>query len=53
MNIPILTEIELNRKIHLFQKAVEAYANAKNLQNAQAVAEAKRHLIAFIGGGHE
>ena len=53
MNKSILTEIELNRKIHHFQKAVEAYAKAKNLQNAQAVTEAKRHLIAFMGGGYE
>ena len=49
----ILTEIELNRKIHLFQKAVEAYAKEQTLQNAKAMAEARVNIIAFVGGGCE
>lgn len=53
MNINTLTENRLNRKIYLFQKAVEAYAKTRSLQNAQVVAEAKRNLVAFVGGGCE
>ena len=41
MNNQILTEIEVNRKIYLFQKAVERYATEKTIANSQAVAKAK------------
>lgn len=51
MNKPTLTEID--RKIRLFQKAVENYAQSKTVQNAQAVARAKMQLTMLFGGGHE
>ncbi len=44
MNYSILADIELNRKISLFQKAVEAYAIERSLKNSVAVAEAKSNL---------
>ncbi|OJU54545.1 MAG: hypothetical protein BGN93_03495 [Acinetobacter sp. 39-4] len=44
MNYQILADIELNRKISLFQKAVEAYATERSLKNSIAVAEAKSSL---------
>lgn len=44
MNHSILADIELNRKISLFQKAVEAYATERSLKNSVAVAEAKSNL---------
>ncbi|ENZ9254886.1 hypothetical protein ACHCRZ_001619 [Acinetobacter baumannii] len=43
-NYQILADIELNRKISLFQKAVEAYAIERSLKNSVAVAEAKSNL---------
>ena len=46
----ILQEIELNRKVWLFQKATEKYALERTLENAQAVARAKLQLIKFAGG---
>jgi len=45
MSHQILADIELNRKISLFQKAVEAYALNRTLENSQAVAKAKAELI--------
>ncbi|WP_180082594.1 hypothetical protein [Acinetobacter sp. YH12123] len=50
MNHKILTEIELNRKVSLFQKAVAAYSENRTLENAQALAKAKFQLIKFAGG---
>lgn len=50
MNNQILTEIEVNRKIYLFQKAVEQYASEKTLKNAQHVANTKTELLKLIGG---
>ena len=47
MNHQILADIELNRKISLFQKAVEAYALNRALENSQAVAKAKAELCKF------
>ena len=44
MNHQILADIELNRKISLFQKAVEAYALNRTLENSMAVAKAKSNL---------
>ena len=44
MNHQILADIELNRKISLFQKAVEAYALNRTLENSVAVAEANSSL---------
>lgn len=46
----ILTDIELQRKIYLFQKAVEEYAEKRSLPAAQSVAVAKAELWAFIQG---
>lgn len=51
MNHQILADIELNRKISLFQKAVEAYALNRTLKNAEAVAKAKTELACFACGG--
>ncbi len=48
MNHQILADIELNRKISLFQKAVEAYVLNRTLENSQAVAKAKADLAAFV-----
>ena len=45
----ILIEIELNRKVWLFQKAVMAYSKNRTLENAQALATAKLQLIKFAG----
>ena len=50
MNHQILADIELNRKISLFQKAVEAYALNRTLENSQAVAKAKADLACFVWG---
>ena len=51
MNHQILADIELNRKISLFQKAVEAYALNRTLENSMAVAKAKADLACFVWGG--
>ncbi|MFX9417877.1 hypothetical protein ABTO45_08510 [Acinetobacter baumannii] len=48
MNNQILTEIEVNRKIYLFQKAVEAYVLNRTLENSMALAKAKADLAAFV-----
>jgi len=48
MNYLILADIELNRKISLFQKAVEAYALDRTLENSMALAKAKAELAAFV-----
>lgn len=50
MNYQILADIELNRKISLFQKAVEAYALNRTLENSIAVAKAKAELANFAWG---
>lgn len=47
MNNQILTEIEMNRKIYLFQKAVEKFVSEKTVANSQAVAQAKTELCSF------
>ena len=47
MNNQVLTEIEVNRKIYLFQKAVERYATEKTIANSQALAQAKTELCKF------
>jgi len=47
MNNQILTEIEVNRKTYLFQKAVERYMAEKTIANSQAVAQAKTELCKF------
>ena len=51
MNHQILADIELNRKISLFQKAVEAYALNRTLENSVAVARAKAELAMCMWGG--
>ncbi len=48
MNYSILADIELNRKISLFQKAVEAYVLNRTLENSMALAKAKADLAAFL-----
>lgn len=48
MNYQILADIELNRKISLFQKAVEAYVLNRTLENSMALAKAKAELAAFV-----
>lgn len=48
----ILTDIELQRKIYLFQKAVEEHAEKRSLPTAQSVAVAKAELWAFIQGAN-
>lgn len=48
MNYRILADIELNRKISLFQKAVEAYVLNRTLENSMALAKAKADLAAFV-----
>ncbi len=48
MNYSILADIELNRKISLFQKAVEAYVLNRTLENSMALAKAKADLAAFV-----
>lgn len=44
MNYSILAETELNQKISLFQKAVEAYVRQLSLITASAVAKVKAEL---------
>lgn len=51
MNYQILADIELNRKISLFQKVVEAYTLHRSLKNATALAKAKADLACFVWGG--
>lgn len=48
MNYSILADIELNRKISLFQKAVEAYVLNRTLENSMALAKGKADLAAFV-----
>ncbi len=48
MNYSILADIELNRKISLFQKAVEAYVLNRTLENSMALAKANAELAAFV-----
>lgn len=48
MNDSILADIELNRKISLFQKAVEAYVRQPSLITASAVAKAKAELGNYV-----
>lgn len=48
MNYSILADIELNRKISLFQKAVEAYVRQPSLITASAVAKAKAELGNYV-----
>ncbi len=50
MNYQILADIELNRKISLFQKAVEAYALNRTLENSVALAKAKAELASYAWG---
>lgn len=50
MNHQILADIELNRKISLFQKAVEAFALNRTLENAAALAKAKAELASYAWG---
>lgn len=51
MNYQILADIELNRKISLFQKAVEAYVLNRTLENSMALAKAKAELASYVWGG--
>ncbi len=51
MNHQILADIELNRKISLFQKAVEAYTLNRTLENSVALAKAKAELASYAWGG--
>ncbi len=48
MNYSILAETELNQKISLFQKAVEAYVRQPSLITASAVAKAKAELGNYV-----
>lgn len=48
MNYSILAETELNQKISLFQKAVEAYVLDRTLENSMALAKAKADLASFV-----
>lgn len=48
MNYLMLAETELNQKISLFQKAVEAYVLNRTLENSMALAKAKADLDAFV-----
>ena len=50
MNYQILADIELNRKISLFQKAVEAYTLNRTLGNSVALAKAKAELASYAWG---
>ena len=50
MNYQILADIELNRKISLFQKAVEAYTLNRTLENSVALAKAKAELASYAWG---
>lgn len=47
----ILTEIELQRKIYFFQKAVEEHMKNQCLTTAQAVAKTKTELALFVMRG--
>ena len=47
----ILTDIELQRKIYLFQKAVEEHLQNKSIATAQALAKAKNDLVGFAMRG--
>ncbi|WP_407508650.1 hypothetical protein [Acinetobacter baumannii] len=51
MTPQILADIELNRKISLFQKAVEAYVLNRTLENSMALAKAKAELASYVWGG--
>ncbi|KHO16741.1 hypothetical protein NT90_04075 [Acinetobacter baumannii] len=51
MNYQILADIELNRKISLFQKAVEAYVLNRTPENSMALAKAKAELAMCMWGG--
>lgn len=51
MNYQILADNELNRKISLFQKAVEAYVLNRTLENSMALAKAKAELASYVWGG--
>ncbi len=48
MNYSILAETELNQKISLFQKAVEAYVLDRTIENSMALAKAKADLAAYV-----
>ncbi|UDY21217.1 hypothetical protein NLHDIDDJ_02883 [Acinetobacter baumannii] len=48
MNYSILADIKLNRKISLFQKAVEAYVLNRTLENSMALAKAKAELGNYV-----
>lgn len=50
MNHQILADTELNRKISLLQKAVEAFTLNRTLENSMAVAKAKAELVLFLRG---
>jgi hypothetical protein len=50
VNHQILADIELNRKISLFQKAVEAYTLNRTLENSVALAKAKAELASYAWG---
>ncbi len=50
VNYQILADIELNRKISLFQKAVEAYTLDRTLENSVALAKAKAELASYAWG---
>lgn len=47
----ILADIELNRKISLFQKAVEMYTLNRTLENSVALAKAKAALCGLVMEG--
>lgn len=47
----ILTEIEVNRKVYLYTKAVEDHLKKQTLTTAQALAKAKNDLVNFAMRG--
>ncbi len=47
----ILTEIEINRKINLYTKAVQEHLQNKSIATAQALAKAKNDLVSFAMRG--
>lgn len=47
----ILTEIEINRKLNLYTKAVQEHLQNKSLATAQALAKAKNDLVSFAMRG--
>jgi len=47
----ILTEIEINRKLNLYTKAVQEHLQNKSLATAQALAKAKNDLVTFAMRG--